>query len=166
MDENVDILCKLNCNDYKNKGAVKKLIEYILRDYVRNQDNLFGTVGVFHSDMKGIISDFKKVKKIFHKQDGVQMKHFVISFGDRPVMSRKKLVDNLKKTAGFWGERFQVVYAVHENTKHWHIHLGVNSVGYNGERINITNKEMKKFNKQVKKIWLYNAEYMKQDVDA
>lgn len=143
-----------NCkNDYHNRDALENVIRYILRESSRKSMNIWGVIGTNCKDKDGIIKCFRKVKKIYHKTDGVQIKHIVVSFKVQPILPKKELVKKIKKTAGLFGDGFQTVYALHENKDNWHIHLGINSVGYDGKKININNRETRKIKKKIQKIW-------------
>lgn len=76
--------------DYRNKDAVEKTIKYVFREDARKKDNLYGSIGTFNKSKSGIIQDFYKVKRLYDKEDGLQVKHFILSWGKRPDMLRKK----------------------------------------------------------------------------
>ena len=149
----VKVIANKGKKTYHNQDAVEKVINYVLREDARKQMNVWGCIGTISKDSSEIIKCFKKVKKIHHKTDGVQIKHIIVSFREEPQIPRKKLIKNIMKTAGIFGDKFQTVYALHENTANWHIHFAVNSVGYDGEKINLTKKETKKIKKKIEKIW-------------
>lgn len=144
---------KFTSGTYDNGNAVDNVIKYILRNEARGEDNIYGSVGVFHEDIDGIINDFKKLKVIYHKEHGLQIKHMIVSFNSRPDISRKILLKKIKRTARYWGDKFMVVYAVHEDSGYWHVHFGINSVGYNGAKISINRREMSKMREFILKIW-------------
>lgn len=140
---------------YHNKNAVDKVINYIWRKDARNPkgDNIYGSIGSFGKDKKEIIRDFYKIKELYHKTDGVQIKHIIVSFSKRPKMSRTKIHKLVKRTVGYWGKDYQVVYAVHEDTDDWHIHIGINSVSIYGKKISIRSKDERKFAKHLQRLW-------------
>ena len=77
---------------YHNPDSVEKLIRYILRKNARADgiDNIRGSIGTYSKDPQGIINDFYKLKKLYHQEKGVQIKHIIISFGKRPDLPRRK----------------------------------------------------------------------------
>ena len=90
------------------------------------------------------------VKKIFNKEGGSQYKHIVISLEDyetpkylhkAPYTSNGQYVPwkVFSEIAWMMGEtcNCQAVYAVHTNTKHVHMHIILNSVTFDGEKLNI-----------------------------
>ena len=110
-------------NNYTNKDAVDNLIRYVFKEHVR----LYGGLGIdlFTSDKA--IKQMKKVKKLYRKTDRRQMYHFILSFDDRvknPIEVYEigmGIIDTF-----FYG--YQVIFTVHEDTDHLHLHFILNSV--------------------------------------
>ena len=148
------------CNDYKNPDAVDKVVKYILRKEGRLKADgkigkyyIFGSIGVYSKDIFGIIDDFKKLKQIHDKTDGVQIKHIIISFKKQPDLKSSKLKKLIIQTLKYFGNKYQLVYAVHEDTDNLHIHIGINSVSFTGEKFNFRVEEQHEFTKRTKKIF-------------
>lgn len=149
-------ICKAGKGDgYRNSDAVEKTIAYILRENARKKDNLWGSIGTFGKDEAGIIEDFYKLKRLYGKMDGVQVKHLVLSWSKKPDVSRKKMRKLLIQTLGYWGKDYQAVYAVHDENPEegYHMHIILNSVSNDGYKIQITGKEKKEFRVKFNKIW-------------
>lgn len=90
------------------------------------------------------------IKKIFMKEGGSQYKHFVVSLEENetprycyetpnvtggryvPWMAFSEIAWMMAQTLNC-----QAVYAVHSNTMHVHMHVIMNSVSFNGEKLNI-----------------------------
>lgn len=141
--------------NYHNTDAVDKVIKYILKKESRCPDkyNVFGSIGTYHNKIPKIIEDFKKVKKIHEKNDGVQIKHLIISFENIPDISPQKLEKLIIRVLKTFSHDFQLVYAVHEDTDNLHIHVGINSVSFTGKKFDFVNSDMWKFQKRVKRIF-------------
>lgn len=140
---------------YHNPDAVEKVIYYILRKEARANgiDNIRGSIGTYGKDPQGIIKDFYKLKKLYHQEKGVQIKHIIISFGKRPDLATKKIKKMLTKILGYFSHKYQLVYAVHEDTDNYHLHIALNSVDYWGNKINIRAEDKRQFQIQLDKIW-------------
>lgn len=148
------------CNDYKNPDAVDKVVKYILRkggrmkeDGSSSEFNIFGSIGVYSKDVSGIIDDFKKLKNLHNKTGGVQIKHIIISFEKKPDLKPRRLKKLIIKTLKYFGNQYQLVYAVHEDTNNLHIHIGINSVSFAGEKFNFRAKKQHEFTIRTKKIF-------------
>lgn len=137
------------------KGDIKSVISYILQDNKRAGDDIWNSFGIFDKSKSGIIEDFYKLKRLYDKTDGLQLKHLILSWGTRPDIPRKKLRKLIKQTMGFWGKDYQLVYAIHEDRQpdKWHAHIVINSVSNTGRKIQITRSTLKKFKRKFNNIW-------------
>lgn len=159
------IVKKKQPHAYKNKVALEKVIGYVLREEARPEDNLWGSIGTFEKDPSSMIEDFRKVKRLYDKEDGLQLKHLILSWGKRPKLPRKKMRKLIKRTLAFWGEEYQLVYAVHEDNG-YHMHIVLNSVSNKGNKIQITGKKLREFKKHFNKIWNPYEYILKMNQDA
>ena len=130
---------------YSGDDTIKKVIKYIFDDKEirkkRKQMNIVGAIGTSTNDIEDIISDFKRIKKIYNKTDKKQVVHIILSFNNNPqIDSYNKYRKLIVKTASFWGNTTQVAYALHEDTKKRHIHFALNTIKYNGKRLDTYNK--------------------------
>lgn len=146
--------------DYCNPDAVEKVIRYIFRKNGRKKNkvlpsefDIFGSIGTYHKNILGIIDDFTKTKEIFGKTDGVQIKHMIISFNKPPKLTPKKLEKFVIKTLKYYSKKYQVVYAVHEDTKNLHIHVAINSVSIYGDKFSMRAEDMRAFKEKTEKIF-------------
>ncbi len=93
------------------------------------------------------------IKKIYAKEGGSEYKHFIISLESRetprdlnmaPQLSNGKYIPwhAFSEIAWMMGStcNCQAVYAVHTNTQHVHMHVVMNSVTFDGEKVDIDYK--------------------------
>ena len=152
---------KMVQGDYLNSDAVENLIRYIHRGacMLPEKDRMFESMGCFSDEPDDVIENMMQTKRIFDAKDGVQCKHIVIAIGKKPNLSKKKLKKRIRRTVGFWKDRYQLFWGVHHNhpneeKENFHIHLAINSVNMiNGNKVNITKKTFRKFKKAAKRIW-------------
>ena len=142
---------------YSGDDTIKKVIKYIFDDKEkrkkRKQMNIVGAIGTSTNNIEDIISDFKRIKKIYNKTDKKQVVHIILSFNNNPqIDSYNKYRKLIVKTASFWGNTTQVVYALHEDTKKRHIHFALNTIMYNGKRLD-TYKKWDEFIDYCHKVW-------------
>lgn len=142
-------------SSYMKKGDIKTVINYVLQDNKRKGDDIWNSFGIFDKSKNGIIKDFYKLKRLYDKTDGLQLKHLVLSWGTRPDIPRKKMRKLVKQTMSFWGKDYQLVYAIHEDNKpdKWHAHIVINSVSNTGRKIQITRSTLTKFKRKFNNIW-------------
>lgn len=75
--------------------------------------------------------EFLDVKKKFDNTDGVQAYHGYISFSQKDnLLPTDALAIGKKIMEEMWGDRYQVILAVHTNTDNLHMHFLVNSVSF------------------------------------
>lgn len=116
---------------YENYDAVDKVISYILR---LKDMNLVGGYGILLTDKKNIIEQFYAVKQFYGKMRGKQIRHIIFSVNKTFYFSP----DQVKKLgyllAQYFGNERQVIFAVHTDTDHLHIHMGINTIAYTNGR--------------------------------
>lgn len=111
---------------YHDFDAKKDTISYILNPY-KAIHGYVGGVGVCAecpSESMEIISEQ------FGKAQGVQVRHYIVSFAPDELRDPEIACKIAQEISCYIGRKYQVIYAVHENTPHLHIHLIANTVSY------------------------------------
>lgn len=122
---------KIPVGEYQNDDALENVIGYIYR---HNNPEVVGGLGVYPLRVDDMIDQYYAIRKAFHQLDGKQIFHIVFSFEKILNFSREQLMELGYQIAAYWGNDYQVVFAVHEDTTHKHLHLGINTVAFtNGE---------------------------------
>ncbi len=75
---------------------------------------------------------FRAVKKFFRKEGESrrQLRHFIVSFEENLCVDAYTASVMAREIAGYYADRYQIIYAVHEDTDNVHIHFGMNTVSY------------------------------------
>lgn len=102
------------------------ILAYIREGYKTCDGQYCGTKGCSNDNPA---RDFYSVKKAFHKTDGKQGEHFVLSLEANNKASYKECMTVGYEIADYF-EDFQVAFALHIDTNNRHIHFVVNSVSY------------------------------------
>lgn len=87
------------------------------------------------TDVDDIIMQFYLPKRVYHKKNYVQIKHYVLSFSPEydEVTPRQAYFIGCNIVELFREGGYQVIFAVHEDREYLHIHFLVNPVNlYNG----------------------------------
>lgn len=109
-------------NDYPDKETMLKVLNYVFRSAL---------IGGYALDPAHAFKQMCLVKRVFHKEGGVQLKHFIVSFTFRDML-RIDLDDVLK--LGSWAGgvfcEYQMAYAVHTDSAHIHLHVVMNTVSF------------------------------------
>jgi len=136
-------------NKYFNEDAKELLTRYILRpDKV-----IHGYWDGIHIDLLAPAESMETISAQFGKTQGVQLRHFIISF-DPEELNRPEIAFNIAQQAAVYiGRKYQAIYAVHEDKPHLHIHLVQNSVSYvDGQRYYGTRAEFYALQDELRRI--------------
>lgn len=111
---------------YRDANAKADVIAYITNP-IKTPHSYIGGYGV---DFNDPAASMNAVSASFGKSNGVQLRHFIISFDPRELSDYVAANIIADRCAKYISNRYQVVYAVHEDKPHIHIHFVFNSVSY------------------------------------
>lgn len=113
---------------YELIDDIRRVISYVINpmktDYV-------GANGVIPTTAQSIASQFLLVKNTYNKLEGRQLRHFIVSFTDNEAISPEKAFYLAYEIAEYYGNDYQIAFAVHDDTDYVHVHFVMNSVNYN-----------------------------------
>lgn len=112
---------------YENSNAVKNVISYICR---LGKPEQVGGIGVYPLWPDEIINQFNAVKNFYGKISDKQIFHIIVSIEKSLHFSIEEIMEMSYGIAMYWGNERQVVFAVHDDTRHRHIHFGINTIAY------------------------------------
>ena len=116
-------------NSYFEENAISNTIHYIIKPE-KALHGLIGGYGVNLLNEQTMINSFKNVKKIYHKEKGRQLKHFIVSFSTAENITPILAYQIAWEIATLYSDKFQVIFAVHEETQNVHIHFIINTVSF------------------------------------
>ena len=159
--------------DHRNPDAISRGVWYILNGQknLSEQERLIGSEGMPEGlTPDKVIQWMLRTKKIYGLEKGVQCKHLVVSFGEKPTWKRKRIVKVLKKIVGFWKDRYELYWGVHykvtEKGPNFHLHILLNTVDLKtGNRLNLNKKLWRKFKEETTKTWERALQSEKESVD-
>ncbi len=127
-------------NPPKTKVSLKKTINYIKQPAKTRPD----LVGGKDCDWNRTYDDFMEVKEEYDKTDGIMGRHMIMAFDVKDNITpelAKQLAEELLQNKLFNG--FQVLYGVHLDKEHIHVHFLINSVNMKtGKRWHQTNTDL------------------------
>lgn len=106
-------------------------IRYILNPG-KNEQGLFQSA--LGCTCETAFEDMRQLKKIWHKEGGVQGYHLIQSFAAGEVSGELAHQIGVELAERLLGGQFQVVISTHVNTGHFHNHILWNSVGAYGQK--------------------------------
>lgn len=117
---------------YFDENAVDDVISYVQRPD-KTPHHLVNGYGVY---LPQAAHEMNEIARIFGKQSGLHLRHFVVSFSENEIrIFRKHTYEMLyhiaQYAAAYYGHEYQIIFAVHEDAKHPHIHFVMNTVNFN-----------------------------------
>lgn len=116
---------------YHDDASFQTVITYILNPE-KTPSNYVGGIAV---DVSHAVQQMEILSNCFGKNDGVHLRHMILAFEPRELSrSRKRSIELTYQLAYpialYYGQHYQIVYAVHENTEKVHIHFVMNTTSY------------------------------------
>ena len=107
-------------------ASLRRIINYVTQPK-KTEEHLIAGVDC---DPQNAYDDMMLTKELFHKTNGRQYKHFIYSFPPGETMTPEQVLENAQRlvmeTPALQG--YQALIAVHQDRKHIHAHIVVNSV--------------------------------------
>ena len=97
-------ICGQGKTSYRKKQDIRQVINYVLEENKRKKNDIWNTIGIFGSTKEDFAEDFHRLKRLYGKKDGLQLKHLVLSWGRRPNIPRKNF-GNLSNRPCVFGEK-------------------------------------------------------------
>ncbi len=138
-----------NRKDSSTKRGVNKLkraITYITNLH-KTRDDLIGGIGV---NKENAFKRMNIIKQYYNKPDGREYIHFVVSFkGKQDVYA----VYDIACRISLIYDKYQVLFAVHNNTQNTHIHFVINTVCVtNGHKFSQSRSDMQNLKEKIETI--------------
>lgn len=127
-------------------SQLTEIINYV-RNPEKNSGNLYASVGLRINEAA---EDMKTVKVLKNKTEGRQYIHFILSFDENVDVLVAHRIG--RKVLRYHGTKFQILMAVHNNTRNVHCHFIVNTVGKENRKFSQSKEEMLKFREFVNNI--------------
>ena len=125
---------------YDDPAVRDDVIRYITQK-VKTPSGYIGACGV---DLPYAAQQMQEVSASFKKDNKIRIRHFVVSFYRNEQISPYKANMIASMIAHEIGQRYQCVYAVHEDTYHTHFHFVFNPVSFvDGHKYSGTKEEHK-----------------------
>ena len=87
-------------------------------------------VGFSHGDISNAADQMTQTARSFGKDQGVRIYHFIITFAPGDVNGMDYILYAANEITRLLGQRHEVAYAVHEDTRIPHIHFAFNPVSF------------------------------------
>ena len=114
---------------YRDDESYNNLINYIL-DPQKTKGKYYGSFAI--ADCHNAAMEMDILSRAAHKDDGVKLRHFIIGFDRRKVSATQPelALALANEIAAYYGEEYQIVFAVHVKPDTLHVHFVMNTVNY------------------------------------
>jgi len=121
--------------------TLNKCIKYITNDKKSNQEYI-GGIGV---DLNSPYEDMVLIKSLHRKLSGRQHIHWMCSYETQNTLELCKVKELATEIAEYFSNGFQMVWATHINTEHYHTHFVVNTVNvYSGRKFSQSQSDLRR----------------------
>lgn len=125
---------------YRDDTARHDLIHYM----TQRKKTPNHIVGFSHGDISNAANQMTQTARSFGKDQGVRIYHFIITFAPGDVNDIEYILYAANEITRLLGQRHEIAYAVHEDTRIPHIHFAFNPVSFvNGYRYHGGKEEFK-----------------------
>ena len=111
---------------YRDDNAIYDLVNYIMQPK-KTQNEIVDGMHVADNDFAG---SMVRVSERFHKNSGIRLRHFIVSFQRYEVKSLGVFICIGREICRYIGQEYQVVYALHLDTEYPHFHFVFNAVSF------------------------------------
>jgi len=114
---------------YHDDESYDNLINYILNP-IKTKSKYFGSCAI--ANCHDAAMEMKIFSRAAHKNHGVKLRHLIIGFDRRkvPASQPELALELAKDMAAYYGEEYQIIFAVHVKPDSLHVHFVMNAVNY------------------------------------
>ena len=112
---------------YNDLESIKNVVHYATHEKLGGWVRFFGCI---NGNIGKIVSEMIRVKQYFHKEDGRQIRQFIVSFEEQTEYNAYDAYTLTFQIAAYYVDRYQIVFGVHEDSDNLHIHFAFNSVSF------------------------------------
>lgn len=105
--------------------------ETVIR-YIFSHARFIGGMGI--QNLRTAAQEMLNHAKACGKNSGKRLRHSMLSFDPEEKITAEKAKSIADTIIQYYGMEYQIVYAVHNDPHHVHIHFVMNQIGWNGKR--------------------------------
>lgn len=121
---------KNGCRKYHDDDAIAAVIDYCF-DPMKTEQDLIGSMAV---DVRQAAFEMTRLAEAYGKNFGLRLRHWVLSFSSEEFCRMGYDYDALYAFAqyaiAYHGCQYQIVFAIHMDSKKPHIHVVMNTTSY------------------------------------
>lgn len=111
---------------YADSLAYRQLLDYIMRADKTPNSYIDG----FAVHPQYAAEEMQTVSAVYGQNRGVRLRHWIISFERNELPDAWHANQFAQMACRFYADTYQIVYSVHEDAAHLHIHFVMNMISY------------------------------------
>ena len=123
---------------YTDDTARENVISYCMNPYKTKH----GYMGSRAVSLKHAAEEMQWLANVYHNDTRVRLRHCVISLGNKEHVSLDSAREIAEYAIDYFGDEYQIIYCIHEDTDQLHVHTVMNQVSYrDGHKYRGTRKQ-------------------------
>ena len=141
---------------YQDDTALHDLIHYMTQ-HKKTPNHI---TGFSHGDISTAADQMAHTAQSFGKDHGVRIYHFIITFAPGDINGMEYILYAANEITRILGQRHEIAYAVHEDTRIPHIHFAFNPVSFvDGYKYHGGKEEFKELMEKLMKVMKFIGVY-------
>lgn len=144
----------INLKKYQDDDVFSDVLNYIINP-LKTPNHYIGSVNI--NDVSHAAEEMSAVIRHFGKDKGVHLRHMILSFWLEEKVSAHQAYFLAHEIAAYYGNEYQLVFAVHEDHAAPHIHFIMNTTSFvTGLKYRGRRDDYYRFQAHIKKVlWDY-----------
>lgn len=117
----------INFKKYQDNDVFFDVLNYIVNP-IKTPNHYIGSVNI--NEASHAAEEMSAVIRHFGKDKGVHLRHMILSFWPEEKVSAHQAYFLAHEIAAYYGNEYQLVFAVHEDTAAPHIHFVMNTTSF------------------------------------
>lgn len=146
---NYKVIGKGQNGKYTDEWARKDVITYCER-LDKTPHNYKGSRAV---NIENAAEEMNILAQVYNNDEKVRLRHSVISFDKDENIAATQADEIARAAIQYFGDEYQIIYCVHEDTDNIHVHIVMNQVSYlDGHKYHGSKKQHYDFIKYMKQV--------------
>lgn len=125
-NKNTPVSPRFQGKKYHDENSLYDVISYCCNP----EKTQSGNIGCFGANVQYAAEQMGRLAQTYGKANGIRLRHMVLSFEPGEKVTSTGAYQIAYQAAWYYGREYQVLFAVHEDKKHLHIHFVMNTVSY------------------------------------
>lgn len=135
---------------YSKEGDIFRVMRYMCSEKDCGERLSYWNTRGLPKDLEKASARVEQSQTYLGKDSGRRINHLIVSFPET-VQDEKIVYIAAERLADLFGEEYALLYGVHQDTDHLHIHFAMNTVSYRtGKKFHTSRKEFQAWKEEIK----------------